>query len=57
MFKLIIKIFVIQIFFLLLISCYSDTTHNTKNKPIQLNPIPPADNIYKTKPGLKIQIV
>ena len=49
MFKIIIKIFVIQIFFLLLISCYSDTTHNTKNKPIQLNPIPPADNIYKTK--------
>ena len=52
MFKIIIKIFVIQIFFLLLISCYSDTTHNTKNKPIQINPIPPAGNIYKTKPAL-----
>ena len=52
MFKLIAKSFVVQIIFLLSISCYSDINNNSKNKYIPLNPIPSISTAHKTKPIL-----
>ena len=58
MFKLITKLFVIQIIFLLSIACSSGIDYSSKNELIPLNPIPPVtpvtpvNTIYKTKPVL-----
>ena len=52
MFKLITKLFVIQIIFLLSIGCSSGINNSSKSEPIPLNPIPPVNTIYKTKPAL-----
>jgi iron complex transport system substrate-binding protein len=60
MFKLITKLFVIQIIFLLSVSCSSSINYSSKNESIPLNPIPPVtpvtpvniNTIYKTKPAL-----
>ena len=52
MFKFFTKSFVIQIIFLLSVACSSSINTNTKNEPIPLNPIPPVNTIYKTKPLL-----
>ena len=58
MFKLIAKLFVIQIIFLLSVACSSTIDYSSKNEPIPLNPIPPinpvapVNTIYKTKPAL-----
>ena len=61
MFKLIAKLFVIQIIFLLSVACSSSIDYSSKNEPIPLNPIPPVtpvtpvapvNTIYKTKPAL-----
>ena len=52
MFKLITKLFVIQIIFLLSIGCSSGINNSSKIEPIPLNPIPPVNTIYKTKPAL-----
>ena len=58
MFKLIAKLFVIQIIFLLSVACSSSIDYSSKNEPIPLNPIPPFNpvapvhTIYKTKPAL-----
>tara|TARA_B100001123_G_scaffold348773_1_gene398399 strand:+ start:1391 stop:2557 length:1167 start_codon:yes stop_codon:yes gene_type:complete len=52
MYKFIVKLFVIQIVFLLLISCDTNPVHNTQTKAIPLNPSPPINNSYKTKPPL-----
>ena len=58
MFKLITKLFVIQIIFLLSVACSSGIDYSSKNELIPLNPIPPVtpvtpvNTIYKTKPVL-----
>ena len=61
MFKLIAKLFVIQIIFLLSVACSSSIDYSSKNELIPLNPIPPFNpvapvapfhTIYKTKPAL-----
>ena len=52
MFKFFTKSFVIQIIFLLSVACSSSINTNAKNEPIPLNPIPPVNTIYKTKPLL-----
>ena len=52
MYKFIIKLFVVQIVFLLLISCYASTPLSTQNKSVPLKPTPPVNNSYKTKPTL-----
>ena len=52
MFKLTTKLFVIQIIFLLSISCSSGINNSSKSASIPLNPIPPVNTIYKIKPAL-----
>ena len=52
MYKFIVKLFVIQIVFLLLISCDTNPVRNPQTKSIPLNPSPPINNSYKTKPAL-----